>query len=51
MQIANCKKQIPGNKYVLGNGMNQLAFESEQFTLVSILDFTIYTIKDESVIA
>lgn len=44
--IISAMNKYPGNKYVLGNGMNQLVFEPEQFTLVSILDFTIYTIKD-----
>jgi ubiquinone/menaquinone biosynthesis C-methylase UbiE len=44
--IVSAMNKYPGNKYVLGNGMNQLVFEPEQFTLVSILDFTIYTIKD-----
>jgi SAM-dependent methyltransferase len=44
--ILSAMNKYPGNKYVLGNGMNQLVFEPEQFTLVSVLDFTIYTIKD-----
>lgn len=44
--ILSAMNKYPGNKYVLGNGMNQLVFEPEQFTLVSILDFTIYTIQD-----
>ena len=44
--ILSAMNKYPGNKYVLGNGMNQLVFEPEQFTLISILDFTIYTIKD-----
>jgi SAM-dependent methyltransferase len=44
--ILSAMNKYPGNKYVLGDGMNQLVFEPEQFTLVSILDFTIYTIKD-----
>lgn len=44
--IISAMNKYPGNKYVLGNGMNQLVFEPEQFTLISILDFTIYTIKD-----
>jgi SAM-dependent methyltransferase len=44
--IISAMNKYPGNKYVLGNGMNQLVFEPEQFTLVSILDFTIYNIKD-----
>lgn len=44
--IVSAMNKYPGNKYVLGNGMNQLVFEPERFTLVSILDFTIYTIKD-----
>jgi ubiquinone/menaquinone biosynthesis C-methylase UbiE len=44
--IVSAMNKYPGNKYVLGNGMNQLVFEPERFTLISILDFTIYTIKD-----
>jgi SAM-dependent methyltransferase len=44
--IISAMNKYPGNKYVLGDGTNQLVFEPEQFTLVSILDFTIYTIKD-----
>ena len=44
--ILSAMNKYPGNKYVLGDGTNQLVFEPEQFTLVSILDFTIYTIKD-----
>ena len=44
--ILYAMNKYPGNKYVLGNGMNQLLFEPEQFTLISILDFNIYTIKN-----
>ena len=44
--IVSAMNKYPGNKYVLGNGMNQLVFEPERFTLISILDFTIYTIKN-----
>lgn len=44
--IISAMNQYPGNRYVLGNGMNQLLFEPEQFTLISILDFTIYNIKN-----
>ena len=44
--IISAMNKYPGNKYVLGNGMNQLVFEPEQFTLISILDFTIYTIQN-----
>ena len=42
--------QYPGNRYVLGNGINQLVFEPEQFTLISILDFTIYSIRERRTI-
>jgi len=44
--IISAMNQYPGNRYVLGNGLDQLMFEPEQFTLISIIDFTIYTIKD-----
>ena len=44
--IHTAMKKYPVNKYVLGNGLDQLVFEPEQFTLVSIIDFTIYAIKD-----
>jgi SAM-dependent methyltransferase len=44
--IIAAMNKYPGNRYVLGNGMNQLVFEPEQFTLISILDFTIYSVKD-----
>jgi SAM-dependent methyltransferase len=44
--IFSAMNQYPGNRYVLGNGLDQLMFEPEQFTLISIIDFTIYTIKD-----
>ena len=48
--ILSAMNKYPGNKYVLGNGMNQLVFEPEQFTLISILDFTIYSIRERRTI-
>jgi SAM-dependent methyltransferase len=48
--IISAMNKYPGNKYVLGNGMNQLVFEPEQFTLISILDFTIYSIRERRTI-
>jgi ubiquinone/menaquinone biosynthesis C-methylase UbiE len=44
--IHTAMKKYPNNKYVLGDGLDQLVFEPEQFTLVSIIDFTIYAVKD-----
>jgi len=48
--IISAMNKYPGNRYVLGNGINQLSFEPEQFTLISILDFTIYTIRERRTI-
>ena len=48
--IITAMNKYPGNRYVLGNGINQLVFEPEQFTLISILDFTIYSIKERRTI-
>lgn len=42
--------KYPDNKYVLGNGMNGLVFDSEKFTLVTLLDFVIYTIPDRRIV-
>ena len=42
--------KYPDNKYVLGNGMNSLVFDSEKFTLVTLLDFVIYTIPDRRIV-
>lgn len=42
--------KYPGNNYVLGNGMNQLVFEPEKFTLITLLDFSIYTIPDRRIL-
>jgi len=42
--------KYPDNKYVLGNGMNGLVFDSEKFTLVTLLDFVIYNIPDRRII-
>lgn len=39
-------KKYPDNKYVLGDGTNQLTFDSEKFTLITLLDFTIYNITN-----
>lgn len=44
--VLSAMKKYPNNKYVLGNGLDQLVFEPEQFTLISIIDFTIYNIRD-----
>ncbi len=42
--------KYPDNKYVLGNGMNSIVFDSEKFTLVTLLDFVIYTIPDRRIL-
>jgi SAM-dependent methyltransferase len=42
--------KYPDNKYVLGNGMNGLVFDSEKFTLITLLDFVIYNIPDRRIV-
>jgi SAM-dependent methyltransferase len=39
-------KKYPDGKYVFGDGTNQLTFENEKFTLITLLDFTVYTISN-----
>ena len=39
-------KKYPENKYILGDGTNQLTFDSEKFTLITLLDFTVYSISN-----
>ena len=39
-------KKYPDNKYILGDGTNQLTFDAEKFTLITLLDFTIYSISN-----
>ena len=39
-------KKYPNNKYILGDGTNQLTFDAEKFTLITLLDFTIYSIPN-----
>lgn len=39
-------KKYPGNKYILGDGTNQLTFDAEKFSLITLLDFTIYSISN-----
>ena len=43
--ILYAMSKYPGNNYVLGNGMNRLVFDPEKFTLITLLDFVIYTIS------
>ena len=40
------EKKYPGNKYILGDGTNQLTFDDEKFSLITLLDFTIYSISN-----
>ena len=42
--------KYPGNNYVLGTGMNALVFQPEKFTLITMLDFAIYTIPDRRIL-
>ena len=39
-------EKYPDNKFVLGNGTNQLTFEAEKFTLITLLDFMVYNIQN-----
>jgi SAM-dependent methyltransferase len=39
-------KKYPENKFILGDGTNQLTFDAEKFTLITLLDFTVYTISN-----
>jgi SAM-dependent methyltransferase len=36
----------PKNEFILGDATNQLTFENDKFTLITLLDFTIYTISN-----
>jgi len=42
--VAFSSKKYPDSRFVLGDGTNQLTFDAEKFTLITLLDFTIYTI-------
>ena len=44
--IGYSEKKYPNNKYILGDGTNQLTFDAEKFTLITLLDFTIYSIPN-----
>ena len=48
--ILYAMSKYPGNNYVLGNGMNRLVFDPEKFTLITLLDFVIYTISDRRIL-
>ena len=39
-------EKYPDNKYILGDGTNQLTFEAEKFTLITLLDFMVYSIQN-----
>lgn len=38
--------KYPKNEFILGDATNQLTFENERFTLITLLHFTIYTISN-----
>jgi SAM-dependent methyltransferase len=42
--VSYSEKKYPDSKYVVGDGTNQLTFETEKFTLITLLDFAVYTI-------
>jgi SAM-dependent methyltransferase len=42
--------KYPDSNYVLGNSMNQLIFNPEKFTLITLLDFAVYTIPDRRIL-
>ena len=44
--IEYSSNKYPDNNYVLGDGTNQLTFENDKFTLITLLDFTIYMIPN-----
>ena len=44
--IEYSSKKYPENKFILGDGTNQLTFDAEKFTLITLLDFTVYTISN-----
>lgn len=44
--IEYASNKYPDNKYVLGDGTNQFTFDNDKFTLITLLDFTIYTISN-----
>jgi SAM-dependent methyltransferase len=44
--IEYSSNKYPENKFILGDGTNQLTFDAEKFTLITLLDFTVYTISN-----
>ncbi len=48
--ILYANNKYSNNNYVLGNGTNQLVFEPEKFTLITLLDFVIYNIPDRRIV-
>ena len=48
--ILYAMNKYPSSNYVLGNSMNQLIFEPEKFTLITLLDFAVYTIPDRRIL-
>jgi len=44
--VAYSAEKYPKNKFILGDGTNQLTFDAEKFTLITLLDFTVYTISN-----
>jgi SAM-dependent methyltransferase len=44
--VSYSEKKYPDSKYVVGDGTNQLTFETEKFTLITLLDFSVYTISN-----
>lgn len=39
-------KKYPENKFILGDGTNQLTFDAEKFTLITLLEFAVYSISN-----
>jgi SAM-dependent methyltransferase len=48
--ILYAMNKYPGSNYILGNSMNQLIFEPEKFTLITLLDFAVYSIPDRRIL-
>jgi SAM-dependent methyltransferase len=44
--IKYSEKKYPNNHYILGDGTNQLTFDAEKFTLITLLDFAVYSIPN-----
>lgn len=44
--IEYSSKKYPENKFILGDGTNQLTFDTEKFTLITLLEFAVYSISN-----